>query len=32
MQPTLAKIRQTDFDFLMSQEAKDVVQEEGIIS
>jgi len=24
-------LRQTDFDFLMSQEAKDIVQEEGII-
>lgn len=24
-------IRQTDFDFLMSQEAKDIVNEEGII-
>lgn len=24
-------VRQTDFDFLMSQEAKDIVQEEGII-
>lgn len=30
-QPTLAQIRQTDYDFLISQEAQDVVKEEGII-
>ncbi len=30
-QPTLAQIRQTDYDFLVSQAAQDVVREEGII-
>lgn len=29
--PASALVRQTDLDFLMSQEAKDVVQEEGIV-
>lgn len=29
--PGSAPIRQTDFDFLTSQQAEDVVQEEGII-
>lgn len=29
--PGGAHIRQTDFDFLMSQQAKDVIEEEGII-
>lgn len=31
MEPDGNHIRQTDFDFLMSQQAKDVVKEEGII-
>jgi len=31
IEPDGKHIRQTDFDFLMSQEAKDIVKEEGII-
>lgn len=31
IQPEGAQQRQTDYDFLMSQEAQDIVQEEGII-
>jgi hypothetical protein len=31
IEPDGKQIRQTDFDFLMSQEAKDIVKEEGII-
>jgi hypothetical protein len=31
IQPDGTQVRQTDFDFLMSQEAQDIVKEEGII-
>ena len=31
LEPGGNHIRQTDFDFLMSQQAKDIIQEEGII-
>jgi hypothetical protein len=31
IEPDGNHIRQTDFDFLMSREAKDIVEEEGII-
>jgi hypothetical protein len=31
IEPDGKHVRQTDFDFLMSQEAKDIVKEEGII-
>ena len=31
IEPESNHVRQTDFDFLMSQEAKEIVKEEGII-